>query len=43
MTKINKKEAITRFMKSLEIKKNAERRISEEWKRMGITGQMIAL
>lgn len=38
MVKITKEEAIARFRKSFEIKKKAEQRIEEEWKRMGITG-----
>ena len=31
MVKITKEEAIARFRKSIEIKKNAEQRIAEEW------------
>lgn len=36
-------EALARFKHSLEIKRNAEKRMAEEWARRGITGTIIAL
>ncbi len=36
-------EALTRWKHSLEIKRNAEKRMAEEWARRGITGTIVSL
>ena len=41
--KITYEEALARFRRSLEIKRNAEKRMAEEWKRRGITGTIVSL
>lgn len=46
MTEIKKvtyEEALARFKRSLEIKRNAEKRMAEEWKAMGLTGTIVSL
>ena len=35
--------ALARFKRSLEIKRNAEKRMAEEWKAMGLTGTIVSL
>ena len=35
--KVTYEEALARFKRSLEIKRNAEKRMAEEWKAMGLT------
>lgn len=40
---ITYEEALARFKRSLEIKRNAERRMAEEWKKMGLTGTIVSL
>jgi len=41
--KVTYEEALARFKHSLEIKRNAERRMAEEWKSMGLTGTIVSL
>lgn len=41
--KITYEEALARFKRSLEIKRNAEKRMAEEWERRGITGTIVSL
>lgn len=41
--KVTYEEALARFKRSLENKRNAERRMEEEWKAMGLTGNIISL
>lgn len=41
--KVTYEEALARFKRSLEIKRNAEKRMAEEWKAMGLTGTIISL
>ena len=36
-------EALARFKRSLDVKRNAERRMAEEWKKMGLTGTIVSL
>ena len=36
-------EALARFKRSLEIKRNAEKRMAEEWKAMGLKGTIVSL
>lgn len=36
-------QALARFKRSLEIKRNAERRMAEEWKAMGLQGTAVTL
>ena len=36
-------EALARFKRSLEIKRNAERRMAEEFKQMGLSGTIVSL
>jgi hypothetical protein len=43
VTKVTYKEALARFKRSLEVKRNAERRMAEEWKAMGLTGTIVSL
>lgn len=41
--KVTYEEALARFKRSLEVKRNAERRMAEEWKKMGLTGTIVSL
>ena len=41
--KITHEEALARFKRSLEIKRNAEKRMAEEWRAMGLTGTIVSL
>ena len=41
--KVTYEEALARFKRSLEIKRNAEKRMAEEWKAMGLTGTIVSL
>jgi len=41
--KVTYEEALARFKRSLEIKQNAEKRMEEEWKAMGLTGTIVSL
>jgi len=41
--KVTYEDALARFKRSLEIKRNAERRMEEEWKAMGLTGTVVSL
>lgn len=41
--KITYEEALARFKRSLEIKRAAEKRMEEEFKRMGLTGTIVSL
>ncbi len=41
--KITYEEALARFKRSLEIKRNAERRMAEEWEAMGLKGTIVSL
>ena len=41
--KVTYEEALARFKRSLEIKRNAEKRMAEEWKAMGLTGTIVTL
>ena len=41
--KVTYEEALARFKRSLEIKRNAEKRIAEEWSRRGLTGTIVSL
>ena len=41
--KVTYEEALARWKRSLEIKREAEKRIAEEWARRGITGTIVAL
>lgn len=41
--KVTYEEALARFKRSLEIKRVAEKRMAEEWKRRGITGTIVSL
>jgi hypothetical protein len=41
--KVTYEEALARFKRSLEIKRNAERRMAEEWEKMGLTGTIVSL
>ena len=41
--KVTYEEALARFKRSLEIKRNAEERMAEEWKKMGLTGTIVSL
>ena len=41
--KVTYEEALARFKRSLEIKRNAEKRMAEEWARRGITGTIVSL
>jgi hypothetical protein len=36
-------EALARFKRSLEIRRNAEKRMAEEWKAMGLKGTIVSL
>lgn len=41
--KVTYEEALARFKRSLEIKRNAEKRMAEEWKAMGLKGTIVSL
>ena len=41
--KVTYEEALARFKRSLEIKRNAEQRMAEEWKKMGLKGTIVSL
>jgi hypothetical protein len=41
--KVTYEEALARWKHSLEIKRNAEKRMAEEWARRGITGTIVSL
>lgn len=41
--KVTYEEALARFKRSLEIKRDAEKRIAEEWFRRGLTGTIVSL
>ena len=41
--KVTYEDALARFKRSLENKRNAERRMAEEWKKMGLTGTIVSL
>jgi len=41
--KVTYEEALARFKRSLEIKRNAERRIEEHWQSEGLTGTIASL
>jgi hypothetical protein len=41
--KVTYEEALARWRHSLEIKRNAEKRMAEEWARRGITGTIVSL
>ncbi len=41
--KVTYEEALARFKHSLEIKRNAEKCMAEEWARRGITGTIVSL
>ena len=41
--KVTYEEALARFKRSLDVKRKAERRMAEEWKKMGLTGTNVSL
>ena len=41
--KVTYEEALARFKHALEVKHNAERRMAEEWREMGLTGKVVTL
>jgi ribose 5-phosphate isomerase len=41
--KVTYEEALARFKRSLEIRRNAEKRMAEEWKAMGLKGTIVSL
>ena len=41
--KVTYDEALVRFKRSLKIKHDAEKRMKEEWEKMGLTGTIVSL
>ncbi len=41
--KVTYEEALARFKRSLEIKRNAEKRMEEHWRSEGYTGPIVSL
>jgi len=41
--KITYEQALARLKRSIEVKRNAERRMAEEWKAMGLQGNIVTL
>ena len=41
--KIKYEQALARWKRSIQIKREAEKRMAEEWKRRGITGTIVSL
>ena len=41
--KITYEQALARLKRSIEVKRNAERRMAKEWKAMGLQGNIVTL